>query len=53
MKTLGDSVLAIFPDGQGAVNAVVEIQRVLSSWLLRLDSELRVPMRVGVASGEA
>ena len=52
VKTLGDGVLAMFPDGQSAVNAVVEIQRTHSSRLLRLDPELRMPMRIGVASGE-
>lgn len=52
VKTLGDGVLAMFPDGQSAVNAVIEIQRTHSSRLLRLDPELRMPMRIGVASGE-
>jgi adenylate cyclase len=52
VKTLGDGVLAMFPDGQGAVNAVVEIQRTHSNRLLCLDPELRMPMRIGVASGE-
>ena len=52
VKTLGDGVLAMFPDGQWAVNAVVEIQRAHSGRMLRTPVELRMPMRIGVASGE-
>nr|WP_315491428.1 adenylate/guanylate cyclase domain-containing protein [uncultured Rhodoferax sp.] len=52
VKTLGDGVLAMFPDGQSAINAVVEIQRVHSNRMLRTAPELRMPMRIGVASGE-
>ncbi|MES2950080.1 MAG: adenylate/guanylate cyclase domain-containing protein [Pseudomonadota bacterium] len=52
VKTLGDGVLAMFPDGQSAVNAVVEIQRAHSKQILRTPLELRMPMRIGVASGE-
>lgn len=52
VKTLGDGVLAMFPDGQSAVNAVVEIQRAHSVRMLRTPMELRMPMRIGVASGE-
>ncbi len=52
VKTLGDGVLAMFPDGQGAVTAVVEIQRTHSNRMLQLPIELRMPMRIGVASGE-
>lgn len=52
VKTLGDGVLAMFPDGQSAVTAVVDIQRTHSSRMLRTPVELRMPMRIGVASGE-
>lgn len=52
VKTLGDGVLAMFPDGQSAVNAVIGIQRTHSKRLLRSPVELRMPMRIGVASGE-
>ncbi len=52
VKTLGDGVLAMFPDSQSAVNAVVEIQRIHSARMLRTPIELRMPMRIGVASGE-
>ncbi len=52
VKTLGDGVLAMFPDGQSAVNAVIEIQRTHSKRMLRSPMELRMPMRIGVASGE-
>lgn len=52
VKTLGDGVLAMFPDGQSAVNAVVEIQRTHSKRIMRSPIALRMPMRIGVASGE-
>lgn len=52
VKTLGDGVLAMFTDGQSAINAVVEIQRAHSNRMLRTAPELRMPMRIGVASGE-
>lgn len=52
VKTLGDGVLAMFPDGQSAVTAVVEIQRTHSNRMLGTPMELRMPMRIGVASGE-
>jgi class 3 adenylate cyclase len=52
VKTLGDGVLAIFPSNQSAVNTVVELQRVHFKNLLRTPSNLKMPMRIGVASGE-
>lgn len=52
VKTLGDGVLALFPDGQSAVNAVVEIQRTHSQRIMRSPIALRMPMRIGVASGD-
>ncbi len=52
VKTLGDGVLVMFPDSQSAVDAVVEIQRAHSKHIIRAASNLRMPMRIGVASGE-
>lgn len=52
VKTLGDGVLAMFPDGEHAVNAVVELQRAHAKKLMRMPSARRMPMRIGVASGE-
>jgi len=52
VKTLGDGVLALFPDGQSAINAVVEIQRAHSKQIMRVPTAQRMPMRIGVASGE-
>jgi hypothetical protein len=52
VKTLGDGVLAMFADGQHAVNAVVELQRAHSKQMLRSPEALRMPMRIGVANGE-
>ena len=52
VKTLGDGVLAMFPDGQSAVSAVIDIQRIHSKRMLHSPLELRMPMRIGVASGE-
>ncbi len=52
VKTLGDGVLAMFPDGQSAINAVVEIQRIHNRVGMRSTLSQRMPMRIGVASGE-
>lgn len=52
VKTLGDGVLAMFSDKRSAVNAVVNLQRSHSKWVLRAPTNLRMPMRIGVASGE-
>lgn len=52
VKTLGDGVLAIFPSGSGAVNAVVEMQRQHQKRLDKTPVAIRMPIRIGVASGE-
>lgn len=52
VKTLGDGVLVMFPDSQRAVDAVVDIQRAHSKRIARVPANLRMPMRIGVASGE-
>ena len=52
VKTLGDGVLAMFPDSQHALTAVVELQRAHSKRIMRSPVALRMPMRIGVASGE-
>lgn len=52
VKTLGDGVLAMFSDGQAAVRAVSDLQRQHSKRILRSPLHLRMPMRIGVASGE-
>ena len=52
VKTMGDGVLAIFQDGQNAVNAVVELQRTHHKHLLREPANLGMPMRIGVAHGD-
>lgn len=52
VKTLGDGVLAMFPDSQGAVDAVVDIQRSHFKLIARMDKLHSMPIRIGVASGE-
>ncbi len=52
VKTLGDGVLALFPDGSKAVKALVELQRLNSKRMLRVPSDLAMPIRIGLASGE-
>ncbi len=42
----------MFPDGQHALAAVVELQREHSKRIMRSPLPLRMPMRIGVASGE-
>lgn len=52
VKTLGDGVLAMFADRHSAIAAVVALQRGHSKWLLRAPTDLKMPMRIGVATGE-
>ena len=52
IKTLGDGVLAIFPDGQTAIDAVVEMQRTHQKHLMQQPAPEHLPIRVGVATGE-
>ena len=52
VKTLGDGVLAMFPSPQGAVDAVVDIQRSNFKGLSRASKVVSMPIRIGVASGE-
>lgn len=52
VKTLGDGVLALFPDGQRATTAVIELQRLHCRRILHVPPELGLAMRIGMASGE-
>lgn len=52
VKTLGDGVLALFPDGASAVRAVVELQRVHFKRMLRLAKDTAMPIRIGLATGD-
>ena len=52
VKTLGDGVLAMFPSPQGAVDAVVDIQRSNFKSVNRTSKITAMPIRIGVASGE-
>lgn len=52
VKTLGDGVLAVFPNGPGAIDACVEMQRSHQPHIASTQDEMRMPIRVGVASGE-
>ncbi|OYQ40408.1 adenylate/guanylate cyclase domain-containing protein [Rhodoferax sp. TH121] len=52
VKTLGDGVMVIFGDPAQAVAAVVDIQRLHHKKTVRLQSGLRLPIRIGLASGE-
>jgi class 3 adenylate cyclase len=52
IKTLGDGVLAVFPDAAVAVDAVVEMQRAHQKRLMQQSPSERLPIRVGVATGE-
>ncbi len=51
VKTLGDGVLAVFPDNPNAVDAVVEIQRRHQKHFGGNIKELAMPIRIGVAVG--
>jgi adenylate cyclase len=52
IKTLGDGVLAVFADGATAIDAAVELQRAHQKQLLQEPENERLPIRVGIASGE-
>jgi adenylate cyclase len=52
VKTLGDGVLAVFPNGGEALAAVVEMQRVHHDRLPDWPNNMRMKLQVGVASGE-
>jgi adenylate cyclase len=52
VKTLGDGVLATFPVGQGAIDAVVEMQRRHQKHIASTRTAMRMPIRAGLASGE-
>ena len=52
VKMLGDGVLALFKDNPSAINAVVEMQRTHQSRMTQLPPANRMPIRIGVASGD-
>ena len=52
VKTLGDGVLAVFADAHGALDAVVGLQRAHAERIEQWPKELRMRLKVGVASGE-
>ncbi len=52
VKLLGDGVLALFHNNQSAINAVVEIQRKHQVRMARTASTHRLPIRIGVSSGD-
>lgn len=52
VKTLGDGVLAVFPDGPRALDAVVEMQRVHQKRISTWPAALRMRLQVGAACGE-
>ena len=52
VKTLGDGVLATFSQASNAIEAVIEMQRRHQKHLVSSRTSLRMPIRVGVASGE-
>ena len=52
VKTMGDGVLAIFPEGPEAIEAVVEMQRTHQKNMVHMPANLQMPIRIGVASGD-
>ncbi|MBA3059627.1 MAG: adenylate/guanylate cyclase domain-containing protein [Gammaproteobacteria bacterium] len=52
VKMLGDGVLALFDDSASAINAVVEMQRLHQKRMTHVVPSQRMPIRVGVASGD-
>ncbi len=52
VKMLGDGVLALFLDNPSAINAVVEVQRKHQQRMGQIPAANRMPIRIGVASGD-
>lgn len=52
VKMLGDGVLSLFEHSPDAINAVVEIQRKHQKSMTLLAPADRMPIRIGVASGD-
>ena len=52
VKTLGDGVLAVFPQAPDAISAVVDVQRSHQKRIASSASTTRMPIRVGVARGD-
>ncbi len=52
VKMLGDGVLSLFEDNPDAIDAVVEIQRKHQKRMAQLQPADRMPIRIGVASGD-
>jgi hypothetical protein len=52
VKSLGDGVLAVFPNGVTATRAVLEMQRNHQKRLQTWPAPLRMELQIGVASGE-
>ena len=52
IKTLGDGVLAVFPDAATAIDAAVQMQRSHQKNLFQQPASERLPIRVGVATGD-
>src|SRR5437899_4841097 len=51
IKTIGDSVMAEFPDPGSAVHAAVEIEQQLLELNLTLPQHKRVELRIGIHTG--
>lgn len=52
VKTLGDGVMVVFADSSKAIEFVVEVQRIHAKKSLPTHGGIRLPIRVGVASGD-
>lgn len=52
VKMLGDGVLALFDDNPSAIDAVVEMQRSHLRRMAQMPAANRLPIRIGVASGD-
>ncbi|CAM8659917.1 CyaA Adenylate cyclase, family 3 (some proteins contain HAMP domain) [Comamonadaceae bacterium] len=52
VKTLGDGVMVVFADSSKAIEFVVEVQRIHAKKSSPTQGGIRLPIRVGVASGD-
>jgi class 3 adenylate cyclase len=52
VKTLGDGVLSLFDNNHSAISAVVTLQRNHKKNMMQMPLGSRLPIRIGVASGD-
>ena len=53
IKTIGDAVMAVFPEAQDAVRAALQVQSQMDNFNKKLDGDAPIRLRIGVHQGAA